>query len=108
MSLQALQGWEIPQVHMLMAAAAAIATPSLPSPSCSSRIISSEAEARSRQDLKPHLCTVCLRSFKKKDHLREHSVIHTGEKPHVCPYCQKRFTRKRTVKAHIAISHNNL
>ncbi|KAB7507104.1 Zinc finger protein, partial [Armadillidium nasatum] len=99
-------------IQMLMAAAAAAVatTPSLPSPSCSSRIVTSEAEthSRQRQNVKPHLCTVCLRSFKKKDHLREHSVIHTGEKPHVCPYCQKRFTRKRTVKSHIAISHNNV
>ncbi|KAK3872304.1 hypothetical protein Pcinc_022607 [Petrolisthes cinctipes] len=52
-----------------------------------------------------YACRACGRSFKKKDHVKEHYRVHTGEKPFVCPFCLKRFTRGRTLKTHITMAH---
>nr|XP_053642450.1 protein tramtrack, beta isoform-like isoform X28 [Cherax quadricarinatus] len=52
-----------------------------------------------------YACRACGRSFKKKDHVKEHFRMHTGEKPFMCPLCLKRFTRGRTLKTHVAIAH---
>ncbi|ROT62646.1 putative zinc finger E-box-binding homeobox 2 isoform X2 [Penaeus vannamei] len=52
-----------------------------------------------------YACRACGRSFKKKDHVKEHFRMHTGEKPFMCPLCLKRFTRGRTLKTHVAITH---
>lgn len=54
---------------------------------------------------RPYACCVCGRPFKKKAHLQEHFLVHTGEKPFVCPQCDKRFSRARTLKAHMAVVH---
>ena len=54
---------------------------------------------------KIHTCNICKKTFKKKDHLQEHHLKHSGEKPHLCPICFKCFTRKRNIKTHIAMTH---
>lgn len=54
---------------------------------------------------RPYGCSSCGRSFKKKAHLQEHYLLHTGQKPFVCQYCQKSFTRARTLKTHVIVVH---
>ncbi|MPC19497.1 Zinc finger protein 84 [Portunus trituberculatus] len=64
--------------------------------------VSVASASRSR----PYTCSACGRGFKKKAHLQEHFLLHTGEKPFVCPQCDKSFSRARTLKAHVAVVHH--
>ncbi|KAL9698283.1 hypothetical protein quinque_001724 [Culex quinquefasciatus] len=43
---------------------------------------------------------ICLKSFKRKEQLTLHIVIHTGEKKHVCIECGKGFYRKDHLRKH--------
>ena len=40
---------------------------------------------------KPHECKECGKAFSRKEKLREHSAIHTGELRHQCKLCGKGY-----------------
>jgi len=50
---------------------------------------------------KPYGCTVCGKSFARKEHLDNHTRCHTGETPYRCQYCAKTFTRKEHMVNHV-------
>eukprot|EP00088_Acartia_fossae_P015090 TRINITY_DN1818_c0_g1_i4.p1 TRINITY_DN1818_c0_g1~~TRINITY_DN1818_c0_g1_i4.p1 ORF type:complete len:572 (-),score=122.22 TRINITY_DN1818_c0_g1_i4:29-1744(-) len=55
---------------------------------------------------RPFACAVCPKRFRMKHHLKEHSLIHSGEMPYSCHLCPKRFNRSYTLKNHMKL-HNS-
>ncbi|XP_063599249.1 zinc finger protein 808-like [Penaeus indicus] len=49
---------------------------------------------------RPFTCEICCSSFKKKQHLKNHSAVHSNVKPFKCPKCGKRFSFRYTLKRH--------
>eukprot|EP01083_Nonionella_stella_P228544 809820_1 len=50
---------------------------------------------------KPFRCDTCNKSFKRKQTLQRHIVVHTGEKQFQCMLCHKRYTQKNSLKTHM-------
>lgn len=49
---------------------------------------------------KLHVCEICLKSFKRREHLGQHIKLHTGFRPYICEHCQKSFMRKEHLMRH--------
>ncbi|CAH1992366.1 unnamed protein product [Acanthoscelides obtectus] len=43
---------------------------------------------------KSHVCDICLKTFKRREHLGQHIKLHTGFRPYICEQCNKAFMRK--------------
>lgn len=54
----------------------------------------------SNSQQKSHVCEVCSRGFKRREHLYQHMKLHTGFRPYVCEHCNKAFMRKEHVIRH--------
>jgi len=44
--------------------------------------------------LKEFPCSICPKSYARKDHFNQHMNIHSGLKPYKCPNCDKQFSTK--------------
>ncbi|KAF7686314.1 hypothetical protein HF521_015676 [Silurus meridionalis] len=43
---------------------------------------------------KTYCCTECGKGFKKRGHLLQHGVIHSGARPYACSTCERSFNRE--------------
>ncbi|MGH0156869.1 UNVERIFIED_CONTAM: hypothetical protein FKN15_031845 [Acipenser sinensis] len=50
-----------------------------------------------------HRCSFCGLRFKKKCHLDDHLLFHSGQKPYVCSECGKIFSHYPYFKSHLAV-----
>ena len=50
-------------------------------------------------------CSWCIKSFRRKDVLKNHLKVHTGEKPFLCEVhgCNKRYSRAGRLKIHMRL-----
>ncbi|KAK1545823.1 hypothetical protein CPAR01_03325 [Colletotrichum paranaense] len=44
-----------------------------------------------------HVCSICGRSFMRRDHLKRHKQTHITEKPIECNYCGRKFARRKNL-----------
>ena len=50
---------------------------------------------------KPFNCSLCAKSFASSDRLNDHSQIHTGEKSFSCSECSKSFSKAYNLTQHL-------
>lgn len=54
---------------------------------------------------KTYTCQVCSKTFKRREHLYQHSKLHSGLRPFSCVHCPKTFSRKEHLMRHLT-SHS--
>ncbi|XP_017076575.1 transcription factor Ouib [Drosophila eugracilis] len=59
-----------------------------------------ERKHEENPDHRPYACPICNKGFKKKESLKTHGVVHTGEQPFHCNLCQAHFNRRNSLRTH--------
>ncbi|KAH9513469.1 hypothetical protein Btru_033149 [Bulinus truncatus] len=52
---------------------------------------------------KTHPCLTCLKMFRSKQQLAQHSLVHTGVRKHVCSFCDRAFKQLSHLQQHVRI-----
>ncbi|XP_070207355.1 uncharacterized protein [Littorina saxatilis] len=52
---------------------------------------------------RPHLCTICLKTFRSKQQLAQHSLVHTNIRKYTCSYCERAFKQLSHLQQHTRI-----
>ena len=52
-----------------------------------------------------YACPFCTSTMKKRDHMEQHILTHTGVKPFSCKLCTSNFTRKSSLQRHLEKMH---
>lgn len=52
------------------------------------------------QDTDRHQCPLCLKSYKRREHLQRHCATHSTARPHRCVHCDGTFQRLDVLKRH--------
>lgn len=51
-------------------------------------------------------CHLCGKIYKYNHHLKRHLTSHSGAKPFICSLCGKSFTRKDSCRDHMRLVHS--
>ncbi|GFG12218.1 C2H2 type zinc finger domain protein [Aspergillus udagawae] len=51
--------------------------------------------------ISPHQCSVCFKSYKRREHLQRHRNSHSTDRPHRCPACPSTFQRADVLRRHL-------
>jgi uncharacterized Zn-finger protein len=54
-----------------------------------------------------YTCTVCIKTFKRREHIRYHNFCATGDKPFKCDLCGQSFASKSHFECH-HLNHTGL
>ncbi|XP_069095177.1 uncharacterized protein [Pleurodeles waltl] len=55
---------------------------------------------KTKLEERPYHCTMCEKSFLRKQHFIQHQRSHTGERPYQCNKCMRRFSLKGNLNKH--------
>ncbi|XP_013096494.2 uncharacterized protein LOC106079820 isoform X13 [Biomphalaria glabrata] len=64
---------------------------------------SSSGHGPGRELEKTHPCLTCLKMFRSKQQLAQHSLVHTGVRKHICSFCDRAFKQLSHLQQHVRI-----
>ncbi|KAJ8000028.1 hypothetical protein DPEC_G00200560 [Dallia pectoralis] len=63
-------------------------------------LTSEDSKPDTSSEDKTFCCSECGKGFKKRGHLLQHGVIHSGARPFACSVCQRSFNRRESLTRH--------
>ncbi|BFZ22871.1 hypothetical protein BsWGS_25910 [Bradybaena similaris] len=63
----------------------------------------SQGHVQGRELEKTHPCLTCLKMFRSKQQLAQHSLVHTGIRKHICSFCDRAFKQLSHLQQHVRI-----
>ncbi|KIH93307.1 hypothetical protein SPBR_04090 [Sporothrix brasiliensis 5110] len=74
--------------------------PPVPVSTASSTSATATTTASSTSSSSPFICSVCSKSYKRREHLQRHAVSHASVPPHRCSICGSGYRRVDVLKRH--------